>query len=69
MVSQIIPYVTQVFVFCMNMFWNLIGAIGSRRIWLYAMYMYLSYRFFLRPIFGWVGPSGSDKVKKNRKDG
>lgn len=69
MVSQLFPYITQVFTFAIDVFWRLIGACGTRRIWLYAMYMVLSYRFILRPVFGWASSAGSDKAKKNRKDG
>lgn len=65
MVSQLFPYITQVFTFAIDVFWRLIGACGSRRIWLYAMYMVLSYRFILRPVFGWA--SGSDRADKERK--
>lgn len=67
MISQIFPYIVNVFKFAIDTFWRLIGSVGSRRIWLYSMYMVLSYRFILRPVFGWA--SGSDKAKKNRKDG
>lgn len=66
MVTQLFPFVVNVFTFALNTFWAVIGAVGSRRIWLYAFYMYLSYRFFLRPVFGWAS-SGSDKADKKRK--
>jgi len=68
MVTQIFPYVVNVFTFAIDTFWSLIGAVGSRRIWLYAMYMLLSYRFILRPIFGWASASGSDYADKKRKE-
>lgn len=68
MVTQLFPYVTQVFTFSIDVFWRLLTRVGSQRIWLYSLYIYLSYRFFLRPIFGWAGSSGSDFAQKKRKE-
>lgn len=63
MISQLFPFIVNVFTFAIDTFWRLIGAVGSRRIWLYAMYMVLSYRFILRPIFGWNNNfAGSDQA-------
>lgn len=68
MVTEIFPYVVNVFTFATETFWSIIGAVGSRRIWLYAMYMLLSYKFILRPIFGWASTAGSDYAEKKRKE-
>lgn len=68
MVTQIFPYIVNVFTFAINTFWSIIGACGSRRVWLYAMYMVLSYRFILRPVFGWAKEAGSDYAHKKRKE-
>lgn len=68
MVSQLFPFVVNVFTFAVNTFWSLLGAIGSQNIWLYAIYMLLSYRFILRPVFGWASSAGSDRANKKRKE-
>lgn len=68
MITQVFPFVVNVFKFAVDTFWRLIGAVGSRRIWLYAIYMVLSYRFILRPVFGWASSAGSDRADKKRKD-
>lgn len=68
MVTQLFPYIVNVFTFAIDAFWAVIGACGSRRIWLYAMYMVLTYRFFLRPVFGWANKAGSDYADRKRKE-
>lgn len=68
MVTQIFPFITQIFTFCIDAFWRLITAVGSQRIWLYCIYILLSFRFFLRPFFGQARHSGSDEAYKKRKD-
>ena len=68
MVTQLFPYVVNVFSFAADTFWSLLGAIGSQNIWLYVVYMLLSYRFILRPVFGWANSAGSDRANKKRKE-
>lgn len=68
MIAELFPHVTNLFTGIVAWFWTLLGSVGSRRIWLYTMYMLLSYRFILRPIFGGAGFAGSDKANKKRKE-
>lgn len=66
MVSQLLPQVAFCYTSLIDMFWELIGACGSRRIWLYAMYMILTYRFILRPLYG--GRIGSGDGQSDEAD-
>lgn len=67
MIAQVFPFIVNVFKFCIDTFWSLIGAVGSRRVWLYAMYMLLSYRFILRPVFGMAERGSDTSEEKGRK--
>ena len=68
MFNQIFPYVANVFTFALDTFSRLLNAMGAFRIWLYVIYVLLSYRFILRPVFGWASSSGSDRADKKRKE-
>ena len=68
MINQIFPVVSDVFVFAIDTFYEMLNAMGAFRLWLYVIYMFLSYRFILRPIFGWASSAGSDRANKKRKE-
>lgn len=68
MVGVIIPYVASIFYNVAEAFYAMLLATGAQTLWLRVIIMLLSYRFILRPIFGWASSAGSDYANKKRKE-
>ena len=64
MFSEIFLGVVEVFISVGNYFWSVLDATGAINIYRYVIYMVLSFRFILRPIFGWASSVGSDRADK-----
>lgn len=62
-VSQTFDCVSLVFKSAFSTVWGVFEGFGATEIVSMIFFMFLSYRFFLRPILG--GSGSSDKAKKN----